>query len=81
MNEYDCLTQNDRNRSEMVGSHYNNFKFIFNTSMVDEYNKYDYWIERIWKMRTSLCDNILVCKEFKIERTQRGGLEEIFDTI
>jgi hypothetical protein len=49
--------------------------------MVDEYNKYDYWIERIWKMRTSLCDNILVCKEFKIERTQRGGLEEIFDTI
>uniref|UniRef100_A0A6C0HED9 Uncharacterized protein n=1 Tax=viral metagenome TaxID=1070528 RepID=A0A6C0HED9_9ZZZZ len=81
LNDYDCLTQNDGLRCEMVGSHYNNFKFIFNTSTLNQYGNYTYHIEWIWKMRTSLCDNILVCKEFKIERTQRGGLEEIFDTI
>jgi hypothetical protein len=81
LDDYDCLTQNSRDRCEMVGAHYNNFNFIFNTNVVDEYNKYDYWIERVWKTRTSMCDNILVCKEFKIERTPRGGVEEIFDTI
>jgi hypothetical protein len=79
--EYDCLTQNNRNRCEMVGANYKYFKFIFNTSLVDENNQYDHHIERIWKMRTSICNNILVCKEFKIEKTQRGGVEEIFETI
>jgi len=81
LDDYDCLTQNCRDRCEMVGAHYNNFTFIFNKNMVNEYNLYDYWIERIWKQRTSMCDNVLQCKEFKIEKTQRGGLEEFFDTI
>ena len=58
----------------MVGAHYNNFTFIFGLAMCSH-------IEVIWKERTSMCDNILVCKEFKIEKTQRGGLNEIFETM
>ena len=74
LNNYDCLTQNNRDRCEMVGAHYNNFTFIFGLSAY-------FHIERIWKERASMCDNILVCKEFKIEKTQRGGLNEFFETM
>jgi hypothetical protein len=74
LNNYDCLTQNNRDRCEMVGAHYNNFTFIFGLSTYSH-------IEVIWKERASMCDNNLVCKEFKIEKTQRGGLNEIFETI
>ena len=74
LNNYDCLTQNNRNRCEMVGSHRNNFLFIFGITMFSHF-------EIIWKERTSRFKNILVCKEFKIEKTQRGGVNEIFETI
>ena len=74
LNKYDCLTQNNRDRCEMVGAHYNNFTFIFG---LDSF----FHIEEIWKERTSRFKNILVCKEFKIEKTQRGGLNEIFETM
>ena len=74
LNNYDCLTQNNRNRCEMVGSHRNNFLFIFGITMFSHF-------EIIWKERTSRFKNILVCKEFKIEKTQRGGLNEIFETM
>lgn len=81
MNEFDCLTQYDRDRCEMVGSHCKNFSDIFNINLINENNKYDQHIENIWKMRTSKYKNVLVCKTFKIEQTQRGGLDEKFDTI
>ena len=40
LNEYDCLTQNNRDRCEMVGCHYTQFLNIFNTDM-DDINKND----------------------------------------
>ena len=81
LNEYDCLTQNDRTRCEMVGSHINNFSNIFNIMLLDKNNKYEGQLEKIWKYRTSKYDKILVCKEFNIEPTKRGGLDQVFSTI
>ena len=74
LDKYDCLTQNNRNRCELVGSHYKNFTYIFNIYLLDDSYRYDRCIERIWKLRTSKYKNVLVCKSFKIEKTQRGGV-------
>ena len=65
----------------MVGSHVNNFNDIFNTQLLNKNNVYDSHIENIWKYRTSKYNNILICKEFSIESTQRGGLFSKFTTI
>jgi hypothetical protein len=81
LNDFDCLTQNNRFRCEMVGSHYKNFSDMFHLHLINENNHYDNHIESIWKMRTSKYKNVLICKEFKIEQTQRGGLNEKYDTI
>jgi hypothetical protein len=43
LNEYECLTQNNRNRCEMVGCHYRNFLDIFNTN-IDDINKIKIWM-------------------------------------
>jgi hypothetical protein len=75
LNNYDCLTQQDRNRCEMVGSHYKNFSNIFNIKLLDNNNHYDGHVENIWKQRTSKYNNNLLCKIFKIDKTQRGGLD------
>lgn len=72
LNLYDCLTQHDRDRCEMVGSHVKNTDFIFNVNLVDKNGNYDNHIENVWKYRTSCFDNNLHCKIFTIERTQRG---------
>jgi len=72
LNNYDCLTQNDRDRCEMVGSHIKNTDVIFNINTIDKDGNYDNHIENVWKYRTSCFDNNLHCKVFTIERTQRG---------
>jgi hypothetical protein len=81
LDKYDCLTQNNRGRCELVGSHYNFFSFIFNKNLIYEDKYYTGHIEYIWMTRASKCNNILVCKEFKIDKTQRGGLNECFSNI
>jgi hypothetical protein len=81
LDEYDCLTQFNRDRCEMVGSHYDNFKHVFGLNLIDNNNKYNGHIEYIWKLRTSKYSNILRCKEFKISATKRGGVNGIFTTI
>ena len=81
LNDFDCLTQYNKNRCEMVGSHYKNFSDIFNIHLINENSQYDNHIENIWKMRTSKYTNVLICKEFNIEQTQRGGLNQKYDTI
>jgi len=75
LNTYDCLTQYDRDRCEMVGSHTKHFSQIFGISSGE------YLTEIVWKKRTSSLKNILICKKFDIERTQRGGLNQTFVDI
>jgi hypothetical protein len=77
LNEYDCLVQNDRDRCEIIGSHIKNFSVIFNIK-----NKWqNETLEFISKIRTSQYKKILVCDTFKINETQRGGLNETYTTI
>jgi hypothetical protein len=75
LNKYDCLVQNDRDRCEVVGSHYNNFLDIFNIYIDQDH------IENVWKSRTSSYTNILLCKIFTIDETQRGTVNETYTTI
>ena len=73
LNNYHCLTQNNRDRCEMVGCHYNNFENLFNNNFINEhlYNKYH--IESVYRYRQEFCNNILICKNFEIEKTRQGG--------
>jgi hypothetical protein len=83
LDKYDCLTQQDRNRCEMVGCQYNNFASIFakdiHSDNVIGLTKGP--VEYSYINRTSKYSNILICKEFKIEKTQRGGWHEYYTTI
>jgi len=81
LNNYDCLTQQNINRCEMVGSHYKNFVDIFNLKLINNNNQYDGLVESIWKLRTSKYNNNLLCKLFKIDKTQRGGLDMCYYDI
>jgi hypothetical protein len=75
LNDYDCLTQQNRDRCEMVGSHYRHFFDIFNVHITCCH------IENVWKLRTSKYKKILICKTFNINETQRGGLEQKYTDI
>ncbi len=84
LNEYDCLTQYNRTRCEMVGAHCNYFNFIFNINLVHKINNEDICIinaEEMWNIRTSALKKVLVCKRFTINKTPRGGVCEIYDNI
>jgi hypothetical protein len=75
LNMYNCLTQNDRGRCEMVGSHKRYFNHIFNVNV-----KFCS-AEELWSDRTAVYKNVLVCKEFHIEQTARGCYFSYFNTI
>jgi hypothetical protein len=81
LNKYDCLTQNNRDRCEMVGSHINNFNHIFNVNLFNKNGQYICHIEDLWKERTSGYAVILICEQFQIEPTQRGGDDAVFNEI
>jgi hypothetical protein len=81
LNRIDCLSQNNPDRCEMVGCYYTHFTDIFNINLLNEHNVYDNHVENIWKYRISKYSHVLRCKEFKIEKTQRGGLNWCFETI
>jgi len=76
LEKYDCLTQNNPGRCEMVGSNVKNFTKIFSI-----YNIFTENVEDVFLTRTSNCKNILKCKLFNIDETQRGGDNSTFKTI
>jgi len=77
LTNYDCLTQQDRDRCEMVGCQSTHFSHIFNIELDKNYKGH---IEDIWKLRTSNYKNF-ACKVFDIEPTIRGGVNEVYTTI
>lgn len=79
LDEYECLTQHDRDRCEMVGCRPSHFFHIFNI-VLNDIEGYDGHIEDIWKVRTSNYKNKR-CKLFAIEPTARGGYNEVYTTI
>jgi len=81
LDDYDCLTQHNRNRCEVVGCRYANFSYIFNIYLMNDDNKYDPQIENIWQLRTLKYNKVLVCDKFHIEKTQRGGANQMYNFI
>ena len=75
LTNYDCIVQNDRNRCELVGCKYKYFSHIFSMCINNNY------IESEYKNKTSIYKNILICKLFTIDATQRGGVNQIYTTI
>ena len=65
-------------RCEIVGSHIKNFDIIFNKNLFVSNGIYDYHVENVYSYRFSLYKNKAICPLFKIEPTQRGGLDEIY---
>jgi hypothetical protein len=81
LNDFDCLSQYDMLRCEMIGSHINNFNHIFNIILVSKLGYYYGHIESIWNERKSEYSRILMCNPFQIEPTQRGGVPGSYDDI
>ena len=74
LNNLDCLVQHGRYRCEIVGCKFEHVPYIFSPST--------YWlVEKIYQSRVKKYNNIHECKQFKIEPTQRGGLNEQYTTI
>jgi hypothetical protein len=72
LNKFDCLTQNDIDRCEMVGCHRKHFSHMFNNHLLIN-NTFSGHVEAVYKYRTSFYKKILRCVVFPIEETQRGG--------
>lgn len=83
LDEYNCLTQHNIDRCEMVGTHIKNFNVIFYQYAVINENHYIPHVEYLYKLRCSSFDNktIITCPKFIIEPTQRGGNSELFSDI
>lgn len=86
LNKYDCLTQSNRLRCEMVGCHINNFSYIFGNyghELTDKNFMIDgeVYVESIYNYRIKLFNNILVCKKFLIEPTIRGCENKYYTDI
>lgn len=81
MDKYDCLTQTERDRCEMIGCHYKKFAYIFDPHLINDRHLYEGHVEEIYEERTRKCKNVLICKKFKIAGTQRGGINELYDNI
>jgi len=71
---YDCIVQHDIDRCEMIGVHVKHFNTIFNYKICSDH------VEHYYKTMTCLFKT-LKCKKFFIENTQRGGVNEKFNSI
>ena len=77
----DGLKQFFNFRCEIVGCHIKNFHNIFNRNLFCENGIYDYHVENVYEYRFSLYKNIITCPKFRIEPTQRGGLNEVYHSL
>jgi hypothetical protein len=78
---YDVLCQNNYElspRCEMIGCNVKNFNVIFDLKMKKNPPVSFRCIEFEYRDRIFTYNNILICKKFKIEPTQRGGLNELY---
>jgi len=77
LSKFKALRQNDKLKCQFVGSHIDQFNFIFNKRCFyrDEYAKYENdYIEILYKDKIdSLEENVLNCPQFEIESTMDGN--------
>ena len=73
LNNYDAITQNNKDRCELVGTHINNFNVIFSKEYNHDEMDHGGHVEYTYKSRCSKYKNVIHCKVFQIESTLRGG--------
>ena len=81
---YDVLCQNNYElepRCEMIGCNIKNFNDIFNLKLKKISPASFRCIEFEYQDKILRYNNILVCKRFKIEPTQRGGINQLYFDI
>jgi len=78
---YDGLTQDDNNKCEIVGCHAKHFKNVFDNNLLDEHGNYTGHVEFVYRYRLSKYPNVIKCKIFTIQPTQRGGTPEIYSYL
>jgi len=81
LTKYDMLVQNEVDKCEIVGCNTKHFKDVFNNNLLDKYGNYNGHVEYVYTYRASLYKNILRCKVFNIEYTQRGGTPEMYNKL
>ncbi len=83
VDEYVALSQNDGHRCEMVGARKDHFSKIFDKSTINRRGKKENHVENIYRERIQAlpANSVLRCKEFMIEPTSRGGINEVYITI
>jgi len=81
--KYAALSQENGDRCEMVGARKDHFAKIFDKRNVNRLGKKENHVEYVYRDRMqSLPKNqVLRCREFAIEPTERGGVNQVFTTI
>jgi hypothetical protein len=77
---YDAVTQNNIRQCEIVGSHIRNVNTVFHPICLDENGNYMN-VEYIYCTRIAKLPNVLQCKIFPIEPTQRGGVPYLYTEL
>ena len=81
LNDYDAIVQHNRDRCELVGSNFKNLSSVFSMDTLKDLPDFLGHIESIYTYRTTKYEKLLICKEFAIEETQRGGSSNSFINI
>jgi hypothetical protein len=81
--KYVALTQENGDRCEMVGARKDHFFKIFDKRNVNRLGKKEHHIEYVYRDRMQALpkNQVLRCREFAIEPTGRGGVNQVFTTI
>jgi hypothetical protein len=80
LDKYDCITQSNTMKCELIGSHIKNFRDIFKCSR-DTVHFERVGIEHDYCKRIKKYNNPLICKEFIIEPTIQGSSENIITIL
>jgi len=82
LKQYGAMVQHDADRCELVGANIKYFNTVFNIEMIQpSTGKVIRHVETIYKERCQRIPNVLVCPEFAIEATQRGGINAKYTNI
>lgn len=77
VNNYDIMTQLDKDRCELLGCHPKHFFTLFHLDYRNENGKLDYHVENIYQYRTKQFQKEIPPTQFFIEPTQQGGINNI----
>lgn len=81
VNNYDIMTQFEKDRCEVLGCHPKHFFTLFHLDYRNENGELDYHVENIYQYRTKQFQKEIPSKKFIIEPTQQGGTNNIISYL